>query len=196
MARSSERWRRIVAPAITATLFAADFGCGKRQRSPAHRGSTRDSADVLACNKWDFGCELRTADTRLKGPQHERSDRNLYTADITCISVVVRNSDPHNRGLWLHGTWLRENHARAGELYDNSACAGNARTWLVGLGDNSRRAVRRLGCFPGCLHTDRQHTDGNRAVRGDIYGPSTERVQLNQIAVCRCCRRAFWSAWI
>ena len=34
---------------------------------------------------------------------------------------MVRNSDPHHRGLWLHGTWLRENHARAGELYDNSA---------------------------------------------------------------------------
>jgi len=126
---------------------------------------------TFACNKRNFGRELRTADTRLKSPQHEQSDRSLYTADNTCLSVVVRNSDPRHRWFWLHGTWLRENHARAGKLYGNSACAGNARTWLVGLGDNSRRTVRRPGCIPGCLHTDRQHTDGNRAVRGDLYGP-------------------------
>src|SRR5262245_29625666 len=155
-----------------------------------------DRADVSSVTNGTLSANLRTAYTRLKGPQHERSDRGLYTVDITCLSVVVRNSDPHHRGLWLHGTWLRENHARAGELYDNSACAGTARARLVSLGDNSRRTVRRPGCYPGRIHTDRQHTDGNRAVRGDFYGPPTKRVQLNQIAVRRCCRRAFWSAWI
>src|SRR5215469_9229943 len=85
--------------------------------------------------------------------------------------------------------------ARGPEKYASILhCAGCACSRPPGLGDDSRRVVGRASCASRRLHPASEHTDGDRAARGDLHCAFAERVQLYQAAVGGCRRGALRSA--